>query len=274
MVEAMLFWGLGGNGGQMSNGGPRASGLDAAVGGLAADLALVTRDLLVYHALFQAEWWGALARLSGDAEEARVLGEMHREADAEAGRTVAAMQAWGRTPAPGDDVGARLHVRMLADLLYVKESTTEALLLAGMRAPTAALRLEFVRLADANRRHADALRGLLGTRSVASLQRDGRAGTEAAGAYEGRADAPSFSHRIRRAVEDLRADGQEPCGLVLSPIALRHARDEGLLGPEDGTALGLPVEVDFGWRGECFCVQTRERATLAELIAERSQRPS
>jgi hypothetical protein len=256
----------------MSDARPPPLEIERALADLPPDLGHIARDLLAYKALLHGDWWGDLAERSGNEEEARVLRAIHLETLSEARRTLDAMAAWHRTPTPGGDVVPRLRARMLTDLLYVKESTTEAYLLAGMRAPTNSLRNEFLRLADVDRRHADDLRALLGARSVERLQREGVPEGASAGAYEGRGDAPSLSQRVVRAVEGLRADGQEPSGLVLSAVALRHARDEGLLGPDDGTALGLPVDVDFGWRGECFCVQTRERVNLAEIIAERSGR--
>lgn len=244
--------------------------LDEALSRLPLGLRGMARDLLVYKALLQDEWLNALARHAADPAEASVIEKLHRDARGEAQGVLDAMAAWGATGASSPEAAARLRTRMLTDLLYLKESTTEAVLLAGMRAPTNALRLEFVRLADIDRQHADALRALLGTPSVHSFQDATGTEGESVGAYGGRGDAASFSQRVSRAVADLRADGQDPCGLVFSAVALRHARDEGLLGRDDGTALGLPVDVDFGWRGECFCVQTRERVTLAEIIAERS----
>lgn len=256
----------------MSGAGNDPRSLEPTSTTLTAALDAVSRDLLVYKALFEGARFQALAIRTEDPAEAAILAAISRESAEEADATTRVIDAWNAKPVGAEDVVRILRARMLADLLHLKESTTEAFLLAGMRAPTDTLRRAFVELADVDRRHADALRGLLGARRIPTHELQDAASRRqgaSAGAYAGREGEPTFSRRLARAVEELRADGQEPAGLVLSAVALRHARDEGLLGPDDGTALGLPVEVDFGWCGECFAVETRERVTLAELISAR-----
>lgn len=243
--------------------------IDKAIRAYSSDLQQIARDLLVYKALFQGEWFAALARAL-EGTERETLHRIHAESIEEARGTLRALQDWDNVRGDGEEIVPLLRARMLADLLHIKESTTEAFLLTGMRAPTEALRRAFLDLADMDREHADALRDLLGKTRVLATDVHRRAATReggSAGAYEGRAGAFSLRSRIEGAIQDLRSDGQEPKGLVLSAVGLRHLRDEGLLATGDGTAFGLPVEVDLGWRGECFCVVTNERVTLAELLS-------
>lgn len=243
------------------------------VSSLTGDLGSVARDLLLYKALFASPLFDALTAQTSDPVEADALAQISKETHAQMLAAIDALHLWNGCPIDVTETAADLRARLLVDILHIKESTTEAFLLAGMRAPTNELRRVFVALAETDRKHAEALRALLGTYAVEAV--DLRAGKylgdgTATGAFQGRAGEASFSRRIHRALEDMRADGQEPTALIMSPVALRHARDEGLLGPNDGTAFGVPVDVDMGWRGECFAIATRERVTLAELILARA----
>ncbi|HWH08703.1 MAG TPA: hypothetical protein VNX21_05845, partial [Candidatus Thermoplasmatota archaeon] len=153
---------------------------------------------------------------------------------------------------------------ILRDLLVVKEGNNEAVLYLAMRAPTDELRRKLVRLADRDRVHADVLRALLG----AEVPRDVEADAEGAalGAREARAGGGTLSHSIRQDLQRLQASGCQVVRLVLSPAAMRHLRDEGAIA-RDGTAFGLPVDVDFGWGGECHAFVTDERVRLSELLS-------
>lgn len=228
----------------------------------------VGTDLLIYKALFRGAWFASLIEAQEDARVKEVLGRMSAETEAQARDAGEALREWSRGSVDLGDVAGRLHAALLGDLLALKERTAEGFLLVGMRAPTAALRAMFVELADVDRRHADALRDLLGMHRVEHRLADPPRPDpgDPVGAHDRRAPESSFARTVQRVIESMRADGQELARLTLSPVALRHARDEGLVGREDGTMFGLPVDVDFGWRGECFAVHSRDHATLAELI--------
>jgi hypothetical protein len=247
---------------------PRAGLPEEELRGLAHPLRDAAADLLLYKSLFRGAWFEHLASHQADARVAETLRRMSRETEEETRQAIQSLQAWSPLPSSVEEILPKLRADLIEDLLTLKESTTEAFLLVGMRAPTSELRRTFVALADIDRRHADALRALLGTHRVEHrLGASSRPQRGAAvGAHNQRAPHASLAQSVQRAIDDLRADGQEPARITLSAVALRHARDEGMLGPDDGTALGLQVDVDFGWRGECFAVRTRDHATLSEII--------
>lgn len=250
---------------------PHADGVDD----LQPMIRAIGADLLLYKSLFQGADFARMGAAQAREDIAEELLRMSVETEKEWRGTVQALRLWDRMPAGSDlhETLAKLQDRTIQDLLTLKENTTEAFLLVGMRAPTDELRRAFVHLADLDRAHADTLRALLGTHRVHHrLVEDAppRPGV-ALGAHDRRMPDASLARSLEQVLAELRRDGQMPVRIVLSPVALRHARDEGIIGPQDGTLFELPVDVDFGWRGECFAVRTRDQASLAEIIAARSK---
>lgn len=247
-------------------------GAHETMGRLSHSLRSICVDLILYKALFMGEWFENLAAQQEDESVGRVLRAMSRETVDQAEAALGKLEAWNRVPASADgldELVRDLQTRLLQDLLVLKEGSTEVFLTAAMRAPTRALRDALVKLADVDRQHADRLRILLGTEPVEERVERGfeERGGEAVGAHGSREPHPSLAASVQTVLRTLRSERQEPSRIILSASALRHARDEGALDAQEGTAFGLPVDVDFGWRGECFAVLTRERASLAEVIA-------
>lgn len=231
-------------------------------------------ELLLYPSVFRGPSFDRLVRQQDDPHVEEALRTVAQESEAQAGAALDAVRRWSGTPGDVHAALGKLRANVLEDLLRIKEASSEAFLLVAMNAPTNPLREAFVDLADLDRRHADALRELLGRhRGAHRLDEPPRPQSGGAlGAHDHRASNASLAQTIHRAVDELRADGQRPHCITLSPVALRHAHDEGVVRAEDGTAFGLPVEVDFGWRGECFSIQTDDRVRLADLVA--ASRPS
>lgn len=242
---------------------------DEGLRGLPPPLLALGTELLLYQAIFRGAWFDRLARQQGDPHVAERLRSIRLESEELARAALDALRLWKDTPSDVHAALGRLRANLLDDLLRLKEASSEAFLLVGMNAPTNPLREAFVDLAEGDRRHADALRELLGRHRVAHrLDEPPRPHQgEAVGAHDRRSTDASLAQSLQRALDALRADGQRPICVVLSPVALRHARDEGIVRAEEGTLFGLPVEIDFGWRGECFAVHTDDRIRLADLVA-------
>lgn len=247
-------------------------GVDATLlEGLSPAVQELLLHLLMYKTIFAGEGFRSLARREDDP---RVQEELLRIVGETAGEAVAAsyvLREWDGLPLSDDALASAVavtRVRLVEDLLRLKEGSTEVFLAAAMRAPTSALRERLLKLAALDRDHADALRKVMGTRVVAEqLNRPSPSPEDApVGAHAGRAGAGSLTETIRRALAELRRDGAAPARLVVSAAALRHLRDEESLDEEHAEALGVPLDVDFGWRGECFAFLTRERVSYAEIL--------
>lgn len=235
---------------------------------LPADLRGIGCDLLLYKALLGGPWFEMLLALD-PREDASTLRRIVRETETEAQLAILALRQWDPKSADNEALAVALRNCVFEDLLVIKESTVEAFLRVGMRAPTESLRREFLRLADMDRRHAEELRAALGTRQAADARSDARRDGNGVGAHAGRDGDGTLSRSIRRVLDEMRLDGQDASSVVLSAVALRHLRDEGTIGPDETTLFGLDVEIDFGWQGECFAVRSRDHAALAELVLAR-----
>lgn len=55
-------------------------------------------------------------------------------------------------------------------------------------------------------------------------------------------------------------------GIVLSPVGLRHLRDQGCFQGGDATLRGHPVSVDLGWDAPAFVIETLDRVPLEEIM--------
>lgn len=229
--------------------------------------------ILLYKSLFLGDWFHQAVQHSADDSVRRVLTRVSTETLREMIEVLVAMRDWDAGQADPEAAQAfvqELNVRLLQDLLRVKEGGNELVMLAAMRAPTDAVRERLMRLADLDRVHADQLRVLLGARSLlTSIDRassSGKgAGSAAVGAHSGRDSGRTLGESIQHSLARMHDQGDQPERLVLSHVALRHLRDEGHV-KQDGTAFGLSVDVDFGWEGECYSVITSSRVRLAELL--------
>lgn len=56
--------------------------------------------------------------------------------------------------------------------------------------------------------------------------------------------------------------------IVLSPVGLRHLRDQGLFRAGQTTIHGHQVAVDFGWDAPAFAIETNDCAPLEEVMLD------
>lgn len=248
---------------------------EKAAQGLSPPLHDVQALLLLYKSFFVGAWFEQLCRQQDDPDVRDTLLEISRRGVEESRAIIDTLQQW-EGQRPQGDLLDRLRVQareqFLRDLLRLKETATEVGLLAAMRAPTADLRDALVKSADVDRENGDKLRALLGMPTVPARRHDPPQEGESLGAHGAGAPGDLVSSRVRRTMEALRERGDEPVRLVVSDLTLRHLRDEGVVRAAEGTALGLPVTVDFGWRGHCFAVLTGESVSLAELYTSQNAR--
>ncbi|HEX2021481.1 MAG TPA: hypothetical protein VHH36_02125 [Candidatus Thermoplasmatota archaeon] len=232
------------------------------------------KDLLLQILLYKATFTGRSFRSLAARETPEVrdaLLAMGAETVAEAAAAATLMREWDRSHAAGEgieDVARETRTRLLQDLVALKEGMTETGLAAAMRAPTAGLRDRLMRIVDVDRRHGDQLRALMGAAQTRDhLARIGSPDApDSLGARERREGGTSLGGTIRLALEEVRRRGSEPTRLVVAPEGARHLRDEGAIAP-DGKVLGVWLDVDMGWRGEAFAVETEDRVGYAELLS-------
>ncbi|MEA3202319.1 MAG: hypothetical protein QOE90_3747 [Thermoplasmata archaeon] len=246
---------------------------DEAIGSLSPPMQDMLRALLLYKSVFVAPWFQALG--AEETPETRAIYEsIARETRAEAMEAASLIRRWDESASTGAARDVTEHVlrRLLEDLLELKKSSTEVFLAAGIRSPNEELRRAFLQLASIDQRHANELRAALGVkRPEDHLPESHAAGHSATGAHVGPFKPGTLSGAIRRSVEESQAAGHEPSRIVASALALRHLRDEGSVEPAQGTAFGLPVDVDFSWGGECFAVTSRSRLSLAEIAIQMAE---
>lgn len=229
--------------------------------------------LMLYKSLFLSDWFKQVVQHASDDSMGRALTRMSAETLREMIEVLVAMRDWDAGQADAETAHLfvqDLNMRLLQDLLHLKEGSNELVMLAAMRAPTDDVRNRLMRLADLDRVHADQIRVLLGARTVmTSLDRvaapSARRETTTLGAHSSRAQGSTLGESIEQHVEVMREQGDSPERLILSHVALRHLRDEKHVQP-DGTAFGLPIDIDFGWEGECYTILTSSRVRLAELL--------
>lgn len=225
------------------------------------------RELLLHKSLFANPWFLTLAA-HDDAGQMRVFERIAQETLAEGKEASQQLNLWASThidPDRTERVARDVRHALLESLIRLKGASTEAFLHAAMNAPTEEIRDNLRRLADMDRRHADEMRIVLGTTPLsAKLAHELHDGGATFGAHERRYLPGTLGQSVKKTLATLRAHGAEPTHLVLSPIALRHLRDEGLVS--ENTVLGLPAEVELGWGGETFSVMTHERVSLAEIL--------
>lgn len=213
-------------------------------------------------------WYDALLDQQASSEVRDTLSTIRTRAVEESEQLLRTLRDWDRVRAPThalDGLRDRLRSHLLRDVLLLKKRTAEVVLMAAMQAPTQALRDELVRLADDDRVSADFVRRLLDVPVVPERLPLKTDADPAEGAHNDVPHDGLISPCVRHAIESIRARGEVPTRLTLSSNALRHLRDEGFVEAATGTAFGLPVTVDFGWRGRCFAILTNECVSLAEL---------
>lgn len=243
--------------------------------GLLEGLREPTKDLLVQMLLYKSVFTGRTFRMLAQREEPPEVREalelISRETLTETAAVAIRMRQWDRHPVAWDAIEECIQQarrRLLEDFLRLKEGMAEVGLLIAMRAPSDELRVQLVKLADVDRRHADRFRGLLGSnlRAEGFEAAEPAASAEPLGAHEGRAGAGSLRAAVERAIEAIRQRGAEPTRVRVSADGARHLRDEGAIDPVTGQAFGLFLDIDMGWRGESFAVDTQERIGYAELL--------
>lgn len=227
--------------------------------------------ILLYKSVFLGDWFEALVAREPDLDVRAALAAIARDTFRETIEFIDTMRPWRdipHDPAVLEETTPVLQRRLVHDLLHLKEGNNEAMLYLAMRAPTDELRRKLVRLADRDREHANALRSLLGTQLPADPAPD----DGAIGARERRAAAGTLLASVKADLARFQAANAQVMRLVLSPGALRHLRDEGVV-ERDGTALGIPVDVDFAWSGESHSFLTDERVRLSELLSRELDDP-
>lgn len=235
-----------------------------------------TKDLLLQTLLYKSMFSGRSLRALAEREETPELRDtlirVSHESIAEGAAATLLLREWDANLANWDAIEACAHdtrLRLLDDLIMVKEGLVETGLAIAMAAPNASLRDRFLKIVDVDRVHADELRRLRGTPDTKRL----RAAIETAALGAGGARSPqtSFGGTIRRQIDAFRHRGRAPLRLVVSPEGARHLRDERLISP-DSRVFGLWLDVDLAWEGEVFAIVTEERMSYAQLVSESSAR--
>lgn len=233
--------------------------------GLSAPAQEFLLHMLMYKSVFIGQSFRTLVRRETSAELRERLLRISDESVAEATAVAALVREWDTHPGVWEQVSvtkAETRGQLLHDLIRLKEGMTEAGLSAAMRAPTEALRARFLKLVDIDRRHADELREFLGATTTSAFR---EAQEHGLGAHDARDRRSSLSAAIRARLEQFRAKGAEGRRLIVSGEGLRHLRDEHAIS-EDGRCFGLPIDIDLGWEGDVYAIQTDERLTYAELL--------
>lgn len=76
-----------------------------------------------------------------------------------------------------------------------------------------------------------------------------------------------FRGQVERAARAAEDSGSGVRHIVLSPVGLRHLRDQGCFRDGSARIRGHPVSVDFGWDAPAFVIETFDRVNLEEIIA-------
>lgn len=227
------------------------------------------QEFLLHMLLYKSVFIGATFRtLVGRETEPDLRARLLRISDesvAEATAVASLVRTWDRHPGVWDRIGearGETRAQLLHDLIRLKEGMTETGLSAAMRAPTTALRDQFLELVDVDRHHADQLREYLGKTTTAAFR---AAHEHGLGAHDARDRRTSLSGAVRERLAQLEARGTAGRRLIVSADGLRHLRDERVI-TEDGRCFGLPIDIDLGWQGDVYAIQTEERLAYAELV--------
>ena len=79
-------------------------------------------------------------------------------------------------------------------------------------------------------------------------------------------EATDLRGQVEGAIRAMVEGGKRPKALVVSDVALRHLRDQGLFHKGEATVLGVPVEVDFTWDGSKYALLSTDTVTLEEIL--------
>ena len=221
--------------------------------------------MLLYKSVFYGQGFRTLVGRETNAALRERLLRISDESVAEAEAVAHLVREWDSHPGVWQHASvtvAETRAQLLHDLIRLKEGMTEAGLFAAMRAPNNILRDRFLELVDIDRRHADELRAFLGATTTAAFR---EAEEHGLGAHDARDRRTSLSGAIRTRLEQLRRKGANGRRIIVSAAGLRHLRDEAAIS-EDGRCLGLPIDIDLGWEGAVYAIQTDERLTYAELL--------
>lgn len=220
-------------------------------------------QLLLYKSVFVGQTFRTLVRRETSPELRSRLLRISDESVKESNNAAALVREWDNHPGVWERVSVttqETRAQLLHDLIRLKEGMTEAGLSAAMRAPTASLRDRFLKLVDLDRRDADELREFLGTTTTTAFRE-----AHGLGAHDARDRRASMSAAVRESLGQLKAKGAEGRRLIVSADGLRHLRDEHAIS-EDGRCFGLPIDIDLGWQGDVYAIETDERLTYAELV--------
>lgn len=258
-----------------SVGGPRSSVVAAPdphveiSGAIFDGLSETAQEFLLHMLLYKSVFIGAtfrtLVQRETDPDLRTRLLRISDESVAEATGVASLVHTWDTRPGVWDHLSATKRMtraQLLHDLIRLKEGMTETGLAAAMHAPTATLRDRFLKLVDIDRHHADQLREFLGKTTTAAFR---AAHEHGLGAHDARDRRTSLSGAVKERIEQLAAKGTAGRRLIVSADGLRHLRDE-LAISEDGRCFGLPIDIDLGWQGDVYAIQTEERLTYAELV--------
>lgn len=249
----------------------RPTHAEATLGAFPESTRSLIAPLLTYKSVFLGEWFTEVVRQEPDEKTREFLLRLSRDTLRETIQLLATMRAWDAARLPPErheELASTLQRRLVEDLLILKEGSNEVVAYTAMHAPSRSLRDELLALADVDRVHADGMRALKGGPSMRRAQdraRRERDADETLGAHTSRGEHATLLASLRARVDAAEEAGARVSRLVVSDLALRHLRDEGAVAP-DGRVLGRPVDVDFGWRGECYSLVTNERVRLTELL--------
>jgi hypothetical protein len=150
---------------------------------------------------------------------------------------------------------------LLQAFLALAEEQLRHIAFMARSAPTREARQHFDEMSDVHRRIAATLRGVLGANPHPSERPPrglrGAQEEEAAGDIRG---------QIESTIRSFEAIGRRPRTVILSPVGLRHLRDQGLFQDGDSTVLGVSASVDFAWDAPAFAVLTFDLVPLEEIL--------
>lgn len=155
---------------------------------------------------------------------------------------------------------------LLETLLDAAEAQIRLKAFMSAHAPTREVR-ELVDAALAiHRELTDGLRRALGALGPEAPGWNGAGGAPPVGIEGGDANVRG---QVEDAVRSLSRTGRRPRHIVVSPNALRHLRDQGVLQDGLTSILEVPVVVDMSWPGSAFAVLTYDVVTLEEIVRSR-----
>lgn len=177
-------------------------------------------------------------------------------------------QAWERKgPPDAEEFNEWADRAVLESMLTLAEGELRLAAQLARNAPDAATRAPFDRMCETQREIARSLREAL------EASKDPRAAMplhrRLVQEEDLQGDLPT---QLEEAVRQAEASPAGVHRVALSPLALRHLRDQGRLKHGETRLRGHPVVLDFGWEAPAFAIETDERMMLHELVRTESRR--